>query len=69
MKKRKGSVAVHSWDLHEYLYITGKHRRARDCDVVSSSGCYNQVLMSILDNMERTICLGGNLIIKGIEFC
>lgn len=58
---------MHSWGLHEYLYITGKHRRAKD--TVSSSGCYNQVLTSIVDNVEGTICLGGNLITEGIEFC
>ena len=69
MKERKGSVATHGWDLHEYLYVTEKHRRVVDCDKVSNSGCYQQVLTSILDDVKGTIYLGGNLIIKGVGLC
>lgn len=69
MKERKESVATHSWDLHEYLYITEKHRRVIDCDKVSNSGCYHKVLTTILDDVEGTISLGGYLIIKGADFC
>lgn len=69
MKQRKGSFARYSWDLHEYLYITEKHRKVINCDKVSNSGCYQQVLTLILDDVEGTIVLGRNLIIKGVGFC
>ena len=69
MKERKGSVATRRWDLHKYLYVTEQHRRVVDSDMVSSSGCYHQVLTSVLDDVEGTIYLGGNLVIKGVDFC
>lgn len=69
MKERKESFAMHSWDFHEYLYITEKHRKVINCDKVSNSGCYQQMLTLILDDAEGTIVLGRNLIIKGADFC
>lgn len=61
MKEGKGSVATHSWDLHEYLYITEKHRRVIDCDKVPNSGCYHQALTSTLDDVEGTTGFGGEI--------
>lgn len=69
MKQRKGSFARHSWNLHKYLYITEKYRKVINCDKVPNSGCYQQVLTLILDDVEGTIVLGRNLIIKGVGFC
>lgn len=69
MKERKGSSARPSWDLDEYLYTPEKHRKVINCDNVPNSGCSQQVLTLILDDVEGTIVLGRNLIIKGVDFC
>lgn len=55
IKERKGSFARHSWDFNEYLYITEKHRKVINCDKAPDSGCYQQVLTLILDDVEGTI--------------
>lgn len=52
---------MHSWDLHEYLYITEKHRRVTDCDKVPNSGCYHQALTSTLDDVEGTTDFEGEI--------
>lgn len=55
MKERKGKVAMHNWDLHECLKITEKHKSCR--------------YPAQVDNVDGTIYLQGNLIIKGVDFC
>lgn len=65
MKERKGSFVMHSYDLNEHFYITEKHRKVINCDKVSNSACYQQVLTLILDGslfLEGTIVLGRNFI-------